>query len=86
MNGHTPGPWSASESGFVYDAKHHQIAEVFSGSNWAMQANGLLIAAAPELLEVAQRLIAWCDKEPPRGEALYFVALAREAVAKATGA
>ena len=49
-----------------------------------IMANARLIAAAPELLEVCQQLVAWCDKNPPAGEALYFVQLAREAVAKAT--
>lgn len=47
-------------------------------------ADAQLIAAAPELLEACKRLVAWCDKNPPAGESLYFVQLAREAIAKAT--
>lgn len=47
----TPGPWHATESGFIYDASRHQIAEVFSGKTWSMRENGHLIAAAPTMYE-----------------------------------
>lgn len=44
-----------------------------------------LIAAAPDLLDACERLVSWCDKNEPTGEALYFVRLARDAVVKARG-
>lgn len=49
-------------------------------------ANARLIAAAPELLEACQALIAHCDKNPPMGETLWSVHQIRAAIAKATGA
>lgn len=48
-------------------------------------ANARLIAAAPELFDACTALVEWCDKNPPAGEALYFVQMARAAIAKATG-
>lgn len=45
-------------------------------------ANARLIAAAPEMFDVCAELVAWCDKNPPAGEALYFVQQARDVLAK----
>ena len=38
-----------------------------------------------ELLGVVQSLVDWCDKNPPAGDALYFVRQAREVLARARG-
>lgn len=35
-----------------------------------------------ELLDIATKLVNWCDENPPAGESLYFVQLARNAVAR----
>ncbi|MFA7290912.1 MAG: hypothetical protein WC023_01565 [Rhodocyclaceae bacterium] len=73
---------------------HHALATVvwqmgddaIDGKNSPQkEANARLICAAPELLEACAALVEWCDKNPPAGEALYFVQMARAAIAKATG-
>lgn len=53
--------------------------------NAAGDANARLIAAAPDLLEACQALIAHCDKNPPMGDSLWSVQQIRTAIAKATG-
>ena len=52
---HTPGPWRTDRRDILTPAGHC-IAEVFSGGANSLEeadANGRLIAAAPELLRVA---------------------------------
>jgi hypothetical protein len=52
MSTHTPGPWTLSDDGFVYDESGERVAD----PHVAMQdidereANAHLIAAAPDLL------------------------------------
>lgn len=58
---HTPGPWYSTISGFIYDHRSHQIAEVFSGSTWSMDANAKLIAAAPDMAEILEIIAADAD-------------------------
>ncbi len=68
---HTPGPWTAEhhpKGGYgvkTSDFHHWRVAEVMmDGSLDATEAhaNARLIAAAPELLNVAEMIIAMKDK------------------------
>jgi len=79
---HTPGPWEVergSSSGAVWITS---TANIFIGGN--AEANTLLIAAAPELLEalefmVAHNPVVFADAERE------IYAKARAAIAKAKG-
>ncbi|MDF1551898.1 MAG: hypothetical protein P1P84_02495 [Deferrisomatales bacterium] len=57
---HTPGPWRIQHTPLSVAAGTHQIAQVFSGRPISTEddANARLIAAAPELLEAAERALA----------------------------
>ena len=94
---HTPGPWIRDrESGFDCDvraANGRKIASVnvqcmaktkqqFDGRKSENEANALLIAAAPELLE-ALKMIA--NAENSALDLAYCKGIARAAIAKATG-
>lgn len=93
---HTPGPWSYENEGqtvYVGDQIEGQWIAQVRGWGWLQKlkngeavqdANGRLIAAAPELLEALQNIIDSVDK----GHAVILVPLAanaRAAIAKATG-
>lgn len=68
---HTPGPWfvDAEHAGlfeqdqarFWINASGTHVAYVDGPRNDERTANAHLIAAAPELLETAQRLLAWIE-------------------------
>jgi len=90
---HTPGPWRKT-TGFVADGEHRVIAQ-YTGSRESLlrwvtpgsteaEANGRLIAAAPDLLAACEAALQWavngCDDE-----SLPFIKMLRAAVAKATG-
>ena len=101
MTKHTPGPWTAEMTDkpynvpLIYAAEHTgPIAEIRSRLDVAAQhplvvetrnANARLIAAAPDLLAVAQELAAsagyWSEYDVPLG----IVDRLRAAIAKATG-
>ncbi len=90
MSAHTPGPWT-----YKATAGNHDFA-VYpeeAGRDVALvrefhEANARLIAAAPDLLEVARWVVDWFgnmqekNMEPEEFEVL---AEARSAIAKATG-
>jgi hypothetical protein len=59
----TPGPWQATDQ-MVYGPDRQLIAKVAIGSG--KNANGRLIAAAPELLESIPPLIALAHRLLPR--------------------
>lgn len=91
MNGHTKGPWKAVQTSHgpidVFDANDHDVVTVYGGR----MGNALLIAAAPELLEALQTLMA-SSEEPdpcslsPRATLLVGAwAKARDAISKAEG-
>lgn len=98
---YTPGPWLISDQGkpatFVYALNPHGYNKFWTlvqgGGNSIterttdeeLEANARLIAAAPELLEACAAIVAWCDKNPPAGDALYCINQARAAIAKAEG-
>ena len=80
---HTPGPWEASHredsSGISYvtaDTRHIEVAVSYSRNH----ADAHLIAAAPELLELARNVAEhFADTDAPLG------AVALAAIAKAEG-
>jgi len=94
---HTPGPWTYQDSTQTVFSKHEDhkfslIAKIATGEDRAEEdANALLIAAAPELLEALQKLgqetapfiaTAIGSRNP---NILAAVQKANEAIAKATG-
>ena len=106
---HTPGPWEL-DGLTVYkltDEPKHKQANVFCArvdagytltngrtSFQECQANARLIAAAPELLEAAQMVIAWYEAEDDHSKADFYERMQmcrdsesalRAAIAKATG-
>lgn len=93
---HTPGPWTYQEGtsphfhGTVYtEETGDSVAVTYNDEDGA---NARLIAAAPELLEVLEFLNAgmecYCDSTPAvlDGHDKCAVCMAKEAIAKATGA
>lgn len=109
MSKHTPGPWAAveveSEWGHTTmrvrstDADGHgsEIAHVWNQSSGVNRANGVLIAAAPDLLlaliraEAALSDIGDAEREPGddlawcESRAAQDLFLVRAVIAKATG-
>ncbi|HEX7931169.1 MAG TPA: hypothetical protein VF470_09740 [Sphingomicrobium sp.] len=94
--GHTPGPWAVHCS-YIYAPDGAIIAQVHNpGSNasdYPLEANRDLMAAAPELLDrlhdvviAIDALLAAPDDEGRRPHAKHFADAARAAIAKATGA
>lgn len=66
---HTPGPWKSDRRQILVSERDGAtcIAEVFSGPCKSLEeadANGLLIAAAPDLLDVLKRLVLTYDLSP----------------------
>ena len=57
MSAHAPGPWIASFGAIVPAGKGHVIASV-NRRNPNAEANGRLIAAAPELLAALRDLLS----------------------------
>ena len=95
MSKHTPGPWSANgkanEADYVVrDQNGHALASVFLPTNvLEAEANARLIAAAPDLLEALQGIVAADFESVPRTAVYRAVKLlqdeARAAIAKAEG-
>jgi len=82
---HTPGPWIpvAVEGGWDGVAENENRNSVICALRLNNPANARLIAAAPDLLRVAELLVSWLDEEPGAHK---LCDAARAAVAKATGA
>lgn len=90
MSKHTPGPWHVELGGFVY-SKTKKVADVgLNGGYFASRisaepertANARLIAAAPELLEALEALLADHEKYCEHGS-FESADAARAAIAKA---
>jgi hypothetical protein len=65
MSGHTPGPWipvKMTIPGHEFWVAQHRGGDL-SQKGPEAEANARLIAAAPELLEAAQKHLEWIDKE-----------------------
>ena len=91
MSKHTPGPWEI-ETGrpleVVLRADGTAVGAAY-GSDSEAEANARLIAAAPDLLDIAQRVVAECTDtfHDPADMSPEWVAIyrdARAAIAKAT--
>ena len=88
MPKHSPGPWAAliSDRGVLIDSAPAMIAKVpFSGEQ--AEADGRLIAAAPDLLAALEVVVAdWTAQFERNGhKAPAWCKQARAAIAKATG-
>jgi len=83
MSGHTPGPWRRLGDIVAQDGSDIAIVCLrHDGAECA--ANELLIAAAPDLLEVCQRL-AHVNLFAVGNDVASIIMLALDAVEKATG-
>ena len=82
---HTPGPWKFEDE-YVRDASGDIIADPYTmptaDSGDAMEANAILIAAAPDLLAACKSLISTLEE---CGVECLGMGLTRAAIAKATG-
>jgi len=82
---HTPGPWTFDGEELVSDAEDWDVAYLarFMNPGYSSEANGYLLAAAPELLEACEASVAYLL----RGEGAGWKAceLAQAAIAKARG-
>ena len=73
---HTPGPWELDErrrSAYIPCRGKHHSAAAYGGT----VANARLIAAAPELLEALENLLAQCPEAWSRHGAQAAIAKAR---------
>ena len=80
---HTPGPWRVA-NGVQIRSQRDQIAKIWMMRNGEGNANARLIAAAPELLEALQTVVANAP-EPYCAITRAVDAQCRAAIAKATG-
>ena len=93
-NQHTPGPWAADirlAQAIIVDTHGHAVADIArhefsvteqSYSDQRIEANANLIAAAPELLQIAKDYVLLCQLHDLEGAVLDS---ARTAIAKAEG-
>ena len=86
---HTPGPWNYDRSGYsLYVNSGRELVTALSMDGKRLEtseANARLIAAAPDLLEALKSVIAWLDASDESAFSDSQLALARAAIAKATG-
>ncbi len=84
---HTPGPWLVTKTpagkAKIVDDNGFSIANATSGSYAQQEIDARLIAAAPDLLAALQKVLSAAENGPRRE---IFADIAREAIAKATGA
>jgi hypothetical protein len=93
MSKHTPGPWQVHGSHiYTADPERALLAQVFNSgskaSDYPLQANARLIAAAPELLEALKECLPYVGQTLANTgsmDAYYTEAKACAAIAKATG-
>lgn len=105
MNKHTPGPWYVDIEYPIQIMKHMEhlvgtskcteyvVADISEGAFMGEEelANARLIAAAPEMFEALQELLAWDLDSLPGEVSLGYsgiekdIALAKAAISKATG-
>lgn len=90
---HTPGPWQWSEDGSRLLSSNRFSSRTVMGHHdefWRPhKADANLIAAAPELLEVAQNFVRWVESPAEDGSGMAreqrWVSQAIAALAKANG-
>jgi hypothetical protein len=92
MSKHTPGPWQVHGSHiYTADPERALLAQVFNSgskaSDYPLQANARLIAAAPELLEALKDALFHVANQGDIGVDQWLACerKARAAIAKAEG-
>lgn len=99
MSKHTPGPWELCRRGQLHGVRHvsddgcpTDICRVdwfvSTGQDTRAEANGRLIAAAPELLRAAEQAeedMTWAEAAVPGTNFQASIILLRAAIAKARG-
>ena len=88
MSKHTPGPWNALADGAaIRMGRKCSAAITYSNGPPAEEtaANTLLMAAAPDLLQLLRIALDVLDDDDPDSGASEWVLLARAAIAKAEG-
>lgn len=86
VNKHTPGPWELRGTRLVTDKHGVVIAEKVGSNGGGSESNARLIASAPELLELLERMVrAFNVKEIDPLVAFVTIEQARVAIAKARG-
>lgn len=90
MSAHTPGPWIWADKYWVHATMGSQYTicdgEMYDIPVQERIANARLMAAAPELLEALQEMLANCHDEESSDEIAQAVTKARAAIIKALGA
>lgn len=79
---HTPGPWEVSHGTRVYNAAGVMVVDHGDVPRWEALANARLIAVAPELLALVDRL-ARAGSPMPDKIAAEFIDQARALIVKA---
>lgn len=92
---HTPGPWEVtgdrdSDEGLTVEARGGEVAFIASTTGYARAdiANAFLIAAAPELLEALEHMVAvsnWATTIQSEEQYDAMIANAEAAIRKAKG-
>ncbi len=90
---HTPGPWHVDKLDICTDASGATIAEIYPNGFGPGQritaeereANALIIAAAPDLLQALEELLAAAERHDSITARAYGFQLAEDAVRKAKG-
>lgn len=83
---HTPGPWHVGEQGYI-ESEYGEVARYCGwkqGDDETMP-NALLLAAAPELLQALQELLAEAEAHDFHNARSFGFQLAEDAVRKARG-
>ena len=77
-NEHTPGPWTPAAGGYVKtaDGKWY-VGQAFASPGADEEANALLLAAAPDLLDLAELVMQVSDHPGLREAARLTIAKAR---------
>lgn len=91
----TPGPWRVNYSDIQakdYDSSEFNLTvariNAFSASREEQLeeiANAALIAAAPEMYEALENILAYLNQDPTAGDVTYAVSKVEQALAKARG-
>lgn len=92
---HTPGKWEALQVGDTGGENPVDVYEVVADgrkrvAEYVTDADARLIAAAPDLLEAARKIVAYADSEPDGGDTVEIhranIERARTAIKKARAA
>ena len=91
---HTPGPWDWDAQGqnghnglfniYILDSTKRKIGTLY-GRGDEREANGRLIAAAPEMLEALELLVEEAREDSQNASLMDAFQKARAAIARATG-